>query len=153
MSTVEVRTHVAHPPQRAFEFFRRPREVVAISDPAIGATLVEAPDVLDTGSRMRIELMAFGTVQKVVYEATVDADRMTVIEALVEGPLKAWVHEHRFEAFDGGCEVIDTVTFEKPGGLAGLLMTDAKIADQLEDGLAYRNARLPDALAAFAAGR
>ena len=151
MATVQTRCEAPVAPEVAFEFFRRPHGVLAISDPSVGANLVEAPEVLETGSRMRIELMAFGTVQRVVYEAAVDAASLTVVETLVEGPLKAWRHEHRFEPAAGGCVVLDTVDFEPPGGLAGFLMTADKIADQLEDGLAYRNERLPEALAAFAA--
>ena len=153
MPTVEAHASVPHPPETAFEFFRRPHLVLAISDPAVGASLAEAPEVLRTGDRMRIELMAFGTVQKVVYEAAVDEASLTVTETLVEGPLKAWTHEHRFTAEGADTLVSDAVTFEPPGGLAGLLMTAGKIADQLEDGLAYRNARLADAIATFAAGR
>lgn len=149
MPTVETRCEVAASPEAAFEFFRRPHLVLSISDPSVGASLTEAPDVLDTGDRMQIQLMAFGTVQKVVYEATVDADALVVEELLVEGPLKAWLHRHEFHATPGGCEVRDRVDFEPPGGLAGLLMTAGKIGDQLEDGLAYRNARLDAAIVAF----
>jgi ligand-binding SRPBCC domain-containing protein len=32
------------------------------------------------------------------------------------GPYRAWIHEHRFEARDGGTRMIDTVRYTVPGG-------------------------------------
>ena len=32
------------------------------------------------------------------------------------GPYRLWVHEHRFEARDGGTQVVDAVRYAAPGG-------------------------------------
>lgn len=151
MANLEEKCCVAVPPESAFEFFLRPQLIVEISDPAVGLRLVDAPEILSHGDTFRVELMAFGSVRSVTYQASVDPDALVVVETMVEGDLSEWAHTKTFVIADGATVVTDAIEFEPPGGLAGFLMPADKIADSVADGLAYRNARLPAALTKFSA--
>lgn len=153
MPTLTETVTVPAEPDEVCEFFRHPQAVLDASDPSVGAAIVSAPERLSAGDRVELKLVAFGMPQSVTNEI-VEADfPHRFVESQVDGPLGSYRHEHRFEAADGGTRVTDEITFEKPGGLAGLLMTDEKLEEQLADSIAYRNRRLADAVAAFAAGR
>ena len=145
-------TIVPHPPEAVCEFFRSPAAVAAISDPNVGAVLKSAPDTLDEGSVVELELMAFGTTHSVtnVVQEAMFPDRF--VEVQQAGPLKAYRHEHRFEAVPEGTRVVDAVEFEPPGGLAGLLMSADAIEAQLADSIDYRNRQLSAAVAKFSGG-
>lgn len=152
MAEVEESILVPTTAETVFEFFRRPQLVLDISDPSIGAKLLEAPDVMSSGDRLVIELMAFGMVRKVVYEVSVDEASRSLCETMVEGDLKAWSHTKSFPVEGDGCRVVDTVQFEPPGGMAAFLLTAEKIGSHVLDGIAYRNERLPTALDGFSVG-
>ena len=147
----EVREEVVVPfaAEKVCRFFQTPAAVLAISDPSIGARLIAAPDRLDEGDEVRLELMAFGTRQAVTNRIVEARFPASFVEEQRSGPLTAYRHQHLFEAVDGGTRVIDVIEFEPPGGLAGLLMTAEKIEEQLGDSIALRNRNLGAALERF----
>lgn len=149
MANIE-ETHITpFSPIDVFEYFLHPQKVLDISDPSVGAKVVESPEKLSSGDRLVVELMAFGSVRRVVYEANVDHDELTMVETMVEGDLRAWAHTKRFTVDGTGCRVTDSIEFEPPGGMAGFLLTADKIASHVSDNIAYRNQRLAKALTEF----
>lgn len=150
MPGVYEETVVSFPRELVCEFFRRPGEVLAISDPAVGARIVAAPDVLSEGDQITIELMAMGMTRTATNEVVAANFPEGFTEAQVDGPLKAYRHDHRFRIDDDRTVVTDEIEFEPPGGIAGLLLSAEAIAEQLADSIAYRNRQLPAALAEFA---
>ena len=144
---------VSHPPAVVFDFFASPHRVLAISDPSVGATIITGPDRLAAESEIELKLVAFGMPQTVRNRVSEFEQDVRFVEEQIEGPLTSYRHEHRFEATGDGTKVVDAIAFEPPGGLAGLLMSGEKIADQLADSIAYRNRQLAAALDAFAAER
>ena len=141
---------VPYPPETVCAFFRSPEAVAAISDPSVGAVLKSAPEQLDAGSVVELELMAFGTTHAVTNEVAEAAFPNRFVEVQRSGPLKAYRHEHRFEPTPDGTRVVDAVEFEPPGGLAGLLMSADAIESQLADSIDYRNRQLAAAIGRFA---
>jgi ligand-binding SRPBCC domain-containing protein len=129
-------------PEGLFDFLAQPANVEKISDPRMGLKLTSAPDVVTPGCRVVSQVQAFGTVQTLEHEI-VQVERPTrILEKLVKGPMKSWVHEHRFEPKDGGVTMLDRVTFDPPGGVLGFLVKESKILEQLEDGFEHRAAAL-----------
>lgn len=116
-----------------FEFLRRPMNMTKISPPKMGLSLVSAPEFIELGSRVEFKIHGFGTVQHVIHEITEFNEPRHFTEQQVKGPLKRWMHEHLLEIDGGHVMLIDRIAFEPPGGLVGLLVTESKILDQLED--------------------
>ncbi len=73
------------------------------------------------------------------YIPRIDAPRGFVDEQ-VAGPYRRWLHEHTFEAVDGGTLVRDLVDYELPLGPLGYLAHAALVARQLRDIFDYREA-------------
>lgn len=151
MANIEETCLVSVPSVTAFEFFLRPQNVVDISDPAVGARIIESPDVLAHDDELTVEVIAFGVVRRVVYRASVDHESLVIVETMIDGDLRAWEHQKSFVLEGDQTRVIDSIEFEPPGGVAGFLLTADKIGAQVSDGIAYRNERLDAALKEFAA--
>jgi ligand-binding SRPBCC domain-containing protein len=125
-----------------FEFLLRPINVQRISDPRLGLVFEEAPEVVDTGSRIAFKVQAYGVVQKIEHEITaVDRPRL-IVEEQIKGPMKSWRHEHHLEAHQDGVRMIDRVIFQPPGGMLGFLVKESNILDGLEDGFVHREQEL-----------
>ncbi len=128
--------------EEVFDFLLRPQNVTRISPPDMGLNFVNAPEVVELGSIMEFKVLARGVVQNITHEITHLDRPSSFIEKQVQGPFKHWQHEHAFEATGDGVTIIDRISFEPPGGLIGLLVTEESILDSLDDGFAHRHAQL-----------
>ena len=54
----------------------------------------------------------------------------------------SWEHEHLFEAIANGTRVTDRITFLPPGGMLGLLISERKIREALDEGFGHRHYEL-----------
>lgn len=134
--------------ETAFNFLLRPANISKVSHPDIGLTFTAAPEVIELGSLLEFKILARGQVQQITHEITLFERPLQFVEKQIRGPFKHWVHTHTFDASDEGVIVIsDKIEFERPGGLIGLLVTEEKILDSLEDGFAHRHAQLRTLLA------
>ncbi len=129
---------VAAPPIEVFDFLIRPENVIRVTAPSSGLKPVSAPEILEQGSRIELELNGFGPPQRFLYEVT-EFDRPgRFVETLVKGPLTSFRHEHVFEATSEGTRVLDLVEFKPPGGMLGFLVTEDRIRQGLVSGLRFR---------------
>jgi len=125
-----------------FAFLLRPLNVQRISDPRLGLTFEQAPEVVDTGSLIAFKVQAYGVVQHIEHQITaVDRPRL-IVEEQIKGPMKAWRHEHHLSVKDDGVLMIDRVVFQPPGGMLGFLVKESSILDGLEDGFVHREQEL-----------
>jgi ligand-binding SRPBCC domain-containing protein len=129
-------------PQRLFDFLLRPANVARISDPRLGLTFTDAPEVVALGSRIVFQVQGFGVVQTIEHKIVELDDPWLIVEEQVKGPMKAWRHEHVLESIDVGTRMIDRVIFEPPGGMLGFLVKESKILESLEDGFIHREEEL-----------
>jgi len=121
-----------------FDFLSRPKNVVRLSQPESQLTFIDPPDVVSSGIELEFEVRAYGTTQSVVHEiVTVDRPRL-ILERMLHGPLEELEHEHRFESDGAGSILIDRITFAPPGGMIGLLLTEARLRKSFEESFAYR---------------
>lgn len=130
-------------PCAVFDFLLRPVNVVRITSPDMGLSLLDAPEVLEHGSRVEFQVQAYGQVQRFVHEI-IELDRpRRFTEQQVTGPMRNWVHEHLVEVDKtGGVAVIDRIVFEPPGGLLGLMVTEKRILSSLKAGFDHRHREL-----------
>lgn len=138
MASYHTETIVAAPPEDVFDFLIRPENVIRVTAPSSGLKPVKAPEILEQGSRIELELNGFGPPQRFLYEVTEFDRPRRFTETLVKGPLSAFRHEHVFEATPEGTRVLDLVEFKPPGGMLGFLVTEDRIRQGLVSGLRFR---------------
>ncbi len=138
MASLRTETILAAPAEEIFDFLIRPENVIRVTAPNSGLKPVAAPEVLEQGSRIELELSGFGPPQRFLYEVSEFLRPNRFTETLVKGPLKSFRHEHAFEATPAGTRVSDYVEFQPPGGMLGFLVTEDRIRKGLEHGLKFR---------------
>lgn len=142
MASYRSELQLAVSPEEIFDFLSRPENAAKITAPEAGLRTVVAPEVLEHGSRIELELTGFGPPQRFVYEVIEFIRPGRFTEHLVKGPLSAYRHEHIFEETENGTLVIDAVEFSPPGGMLGFLVNEDRIRSGLEKGMRFRNQEL-----------
>jgi ligand-binding SRPBCC domain-containing protein len=142
MAVFEDRVAVARPLVEVFDFFSVTRNHEKMTAGHIGLVFTAAPERFEKGSRLEFQIQGFGPVQSAVHEIAEFERPHRYLELQVKGPMRAWRHEHLFVAEGDRTLVIDRVEFEPPGGLLGLLATEARILRSLEEGIYSRNQML-----------
>jgi ligand-binding SRPBCC domain-containing protein len=132
MATYSRRTRVAAPLAEVWEFHSRVSGLEALTPEWMGLE-VEAvrgpdgdpdPEVLTTGSQIRMSLRPFGIgprqrwVSRIVEREESDGSAM-FRDDMVGGPFATWVHTHRFYADGDETILVDEVEYELPGGPLG----------------------------------
>lgn len=139
MALFEDHITVARPVEDVFDFLTTSRNIEMVSAADLGLTFIEAPEQYHLGAVVKFQIMGMGQVRTAVHEVTEFDAPDRFVEQQIEGALKMWVHEHLFEADGDQTQIIDRITFEPPGGMLGLLATEERIIEQLEDGFFSRN--------------
>jgi ligand-binding SRPBCC domain-containing protein len=132
--------------EEVFAFFRRPANLLLVSPPELHLRLVEGPEELGLGSRLVVKGRRWGVPQRIASEVTAFEPNVAFTDEQREGPFRKFVHAHRFEAVPGGARMTDTIEYDPPGGLLGLVATAARIERDLRWIFAYRTARLGELL-------
>ncbi len=125
-----------------FDFLSKPANVAKVTSSAVGLKFKEAPEIVTTGSRISIQMVVMGQVQNAIHEIAEFAHPELIVEVQLEGPMKSWRHEHRFEEVGDQTRMIDVIDYTKPGGIVGLLLSEAKVNDMLEENFFQREQNL-----------
>jgi ligand-binding SRPBCC domain-containing protein len=142
MSAFENTQVIPRPIEEVFAFFRAPANLIAISPPELHVRLVEGPELIALGSRVVLKGRRWGIPQRMVSEITAFEAPVTFTDTQIEGPLRKWVHTHRFESVAEGTRLSDRIEFEPPGGMLGLVVTAARIERDLKWIFEYRTQKL-----------
>jgi len=142
MPIAEYETRLSCSPQGLFDFLSRIANVPRVTDPKLGISFTSAPEVIETGSRLDFQIVTFGQIVKSTHQIIQFDSPRLVVEQQVTGPMKSWVHTREFSLINDGVLLRDTVDFQMPGGLLGMLISESKIRDHLEDGFYYREQKL-----------
>jgi ligand-binding SRPBCC domain-containing protein len=148
MPTLRFVERYPHPIDEIFDFFRRPANVVALSPDDLDIRLLEGPEEVSSGDRFAVQVRRFGLSRRVVTEVVNVEEPSLLVERQVEGPFRAWQVERRFSVVEGGTEVTETITFEPPTGLLGLMLTVAVVEQELTQAFAGRAERVTRRLSA-----
>lgn len=126
-------------PEIAYDFLTTPRNLIHLSPPEVQFRLIEAPTEIVVGVQFEFEVTAMGMTQQSIHEIIEVESPTRFVEQQVKGPLKSWLHEHRFEQLDdASVRVDDLIEFQPPGGLAGFVMNERRIREGLEQLFAFR---------------
>ena len=143
MESFEARVELPCSIEEAFDMVARPEGIKKISPPEMGLFFTNSPERYALGSKVEFKVQAMGLVREITHKVTAFDDPKSFTEEQIAGPFRHWVHEHILETREGGgCVVIDRIQFLPPGGVAGMIMTAARILDNLEDGFDYRHEQL-----------
>jgi ligand-binding SRPBCC domain-containing protein len=143
--TLERAQVVAASLARAFEFFADPSNLEAITPPWLRFRIVEAPERLEQGARLRYRLRLGGVPVGWTTEITTWTPPRGFTDVQLAGPYRIWEHTHRLTPVDGGTEIYDHVRYRLPGEpLASLVrpLTVERWLDAIFDYRADQVARL-----------
>lgn len=128
---------------RVFEFMISLVNHEKLSPPGVGLKFVNPPGLVEMGTQFEFKMQAWGSVQTARHEI-IQFERPTLyVERAIRSPMKSYLHEHRFETDSSGKTVMtDRIEFSPPGGILGMLVTEDKILDSLEDGFYHRHQQL-----------
>jgi ligand-binding SRPBCC domain-containing protein len=152
MAALETRSTIGCDRKTLFDFLIRPHQAQVLSPPDFKVTLVEAPEVLALDSVIRFQVEAFGIRQNFTHQVIAFDSPERFVERQIEGLFGFYEHEHALEPDEGGVMLIERVTFEPPGGMAGMLLTEKRIRENLTKNLAHSHAELQRCLGSSGSG-
>ena len=134
---------------------RRLHEIDQVGPPDLSAIrrrelgrkqILEAPELLDLGSRIVLQARRWGIAQKLASKVTAFELNVRFVDELQEGPFRKWVQTHRFESVPEGARVTYQVDYEPPGGILGMMMKASAIEKDLQAVCAFRAQKLQELL-------
>jgi ligand-binding SRPBCC domain-containing protein len=147
MPRFETAETVAAALSQVFDFFSRPANLLRVSPPELHFQLLSGPEQLHLGARVTLQGRRWGVSQRLVNEVTVWEPETRFVDEQREGPFRRWTHTHRLETISaGGTRIIDSIDYEPPGGLLGMVVTAAAIERDLKWLFEYRQKRLAELL-------
>ena|ERR1700733_1260946 len=140
MPFVEASISIACPVEKAFDFLTDTANLLRLVPEDLRLTVVNAPAQLALGSRLEVQILAFGPPQNVTYEISHFSRPHRFTETQVKGLLPRYVHEHILVPQSAEAVVVtDRIEFEPPGGLIGFMLTADRLRTSLGQGLAHRH--------------
>jgi len=131
----------------AFAFFADPANLEAITPPWLRFSILEAPERLERGSRLRYRLRLFGWPIRWQTEIVEWRPRRSFTDVQVAGPYPFWEHTHRLSPAKGGTEIHDHIRYGVPGGPLAPLVQLALVGRWLDEIFDYRAERMREILA------
>lgn len=119
-------------------FLGRPANLPQITNPELELEIVAAPEEVAVGETIEFRITAYGFKQRATHEYTEVTDS-TIVESQIDGAMRAWTQSQRIEPLSpGACRLTDEFDFERPGGMMGFLLTEARIREALNEGMEFR---------------
>ena len=105
------------PLEEVFAFFADARNLQTITPAWLNFALVTPdPIQMSRGTLIDYRLRIHGIPIRWRSEITAWEPPHRFVDEQRRGPYRLWVHEHRFQARDGGTQVADNVRYAVPGG-------------------------------------
>src|SRR5262249_9945691 len=124
-----------------FPFFADANNLERITPPWLKFKILN-PDVeMQRGALINYRLHVHGVPLRWQSEITEWEPPYRFVDVQRRGPYSLWIHEHRFEAHNGGTLVQDTVQYAAPGGT---LLRELLIDRDLDSIFNYRRERLEE---------
>ena len=122
MPIIVLRTRVAAPPARCFDFARdidlHQRSTAASHERAVAGVM---SGLLGAGDEVTWEATHFGLRQRLTSRMTEFDPPNRFVDEMVRGAFRRFRHEHQFLPVDGGTEVVDIFDYSAPLGPLGWL--------------------------------
>jgi ligand-binding SRPBCC domain-containing protein len=131
-----------------FAFLRSPANRTKLAPLSWSLQLVSGPELLERGSRMVLRGRRKGISQTSELEVTAFEQDCLLEEEQRRGPFRRWKQSFTFEAApEGGTRLTEWIDWEKPGGMLGLLVSEAMIEEELRELETHRRSVLGRLLA------
>ena len=122
------------PAAQVFAVFRKPANRTRLAPANMSVELLDGPDSVVKGSRLLLRVRRSGVSQTIELEVADVVDGMTLIEQQKRGPFRSWRQQYQFQPTpNGGTLLTETIDYEPPGGMLGLLVTAARIESDLRE--------------------
>ncbi|MDA1014754.1 MAG: hypothetical protein O3A00_09925 [Planctomycetota bacterium] len=126
-----------------FQFLTRPRNGPKYSPPDTKLKILDGPEQLQLGSRVKFRLRGFGQRLQLENEVVEFDEPTSFAEEQTSGPMTYWRHCRTLKQISESKTLLtDEVYFTPPKGLVGFVMTESRIRKQLERGFAHQHAVL-----------
>ena len=115
--TFQAELWLQRPLEEVFAFFADAANLQAITPAWLDFALqTPRPIQMRIGARLDYRLRLHGFPIRWQSEITAWEPPFRFVDEQRRGPYKQWIHEHRFQAWQGGTQVADTVRYAVPGG-------------------------------------
>jgi len=141
--SLERKQVVPVPLDQAFAFFADARNLERITPPWLRFRIVEAPDVLAEGARLRYRLSLFGIPIRWRTEIVAWSPPRGFVDVQRRGPFLLWEHAHRLAPVDGGTEIYDHVRYRLFLGPIGILVQRLLVRRWVDEIFDYRARKVP----------
>lgn len=136
------------PSRTAFDFFARPANLVLLLAPSVRNFEYQLPERIEVGSHLQFRLQQFGLRIELVHEVAELVDQQRIRLEQRNGPFRKWRHEYSFaDSGEAQTTLTECVDFEGPGGFLGMLVTNAKLLEQLKHHIPRAHSLLKERLA------
>ena len=133
------RTQVVPVPQAdTFAFFADARNLEAITPPWLRFRILEAPERLARGSRIRYRLQLGPVPVRWLTEIEAWLPPRGFTDVQRRGPYRFWVHTHRLTRVGAGTEIYDHVRYRLPGEPLASLVRPLTVERWLDEIFGYR---------------
>lgn len=139
--------------EQAFAFFADARNLERITPAWLNFRIVEAPERMERGARLRYRLKLFGVPIRWRTEITEWDPPAGFVDVQRRGPFKTWEHTHRLRAVEGGTEIHDRVRYALFLGPLGALIRLALVRGWVEGIFDHRARVMVGELGRAPAGR
>ncbi len=137
----------------AFAFFADARNLERITPPWLRFRIVEAPEELAAGARLRYRLTLFGIPIRWRTEIVAWNPPRGFVDVQRRGPFLLWEHSHRLTAVEGGTEIYDHVRYRLFLGPVGGVVRRLLVRGWVEGIFDYRAREVPGLLTAAPGAR
>lgn len=138
MPTFQAAADFPVPPSALFDLLVQPALVTRLMPPELQPRLLEGPERVSLGDRLRIETRYMGVRQTLTLRIIgFELDRLLTDEQ-IDGPFRSFRQERRLTPTAGGVQLSETIDYEPPGGMLGFLLTPARIERNLADMYSHR---------------
>jgi ligand-binding SRPBCC domain-containing protein len=125
-------------------FLGRPANLPDVTDPELELEIIAAPDEVAVGATIEFRVTAYGFKQRATHQY-VEVSPLRIAETQLDGPMRAWTHVQSIEPLgENECRLTDSVTFERPGGMLGFVLTEARMQESLNEGMTCKHQALVD---------
>ena len=130
------------PVEEAFAFFSDARNLERITPPWLRFRIVETPDELGLGARLRYRLTLYGIPINWRTEIVEWRPPHSFTDVQRRGPFLLWEHSHRLAPVDGGTEIYDHIRYRLFLGPLGGLVRQLLVRRWVEGIFDYRAANV-----------
>ncbi len=133
---------VGRPLEQVFAFFADAHNLQRITPPWLGFSILTPPPIrMEPGALIEYRIRLWGIPLRWRTEISAWEPGVRFVDRQLRGPYTLWVHEHRFEARDGGTWCFDRVEYAHQGGRIGERVV---VRPQLRRIFAFRRAAIEE---------